>query len=180
MSLKDMKRSNWPRVLKKDYIARDMQFDDLRGQISLSILRELTGPLTVSYPFGDVRIADTDYSWLQIALEDQYVWVTAMYDSRDRMVNLYFDITAGNRFDDPENPCFEDMYLDIAIAGENMAVLDQDELDEALEKGDISQAEHEHAEKICTELFAYLRENKTNVIEWCDRSFEEMKRLFRE
>ena len=179
MSIKDMKRSGWPRVLQKDYAAKDFEINGQQGQMSLSVLREVTGPLTVHYPFGDVRIADTDYSWLQIAMRDQYVWITAMYDSHDRMVNLYFDITAGNCFDDPENPCFEDMYLDVAIAGKEMAILDQDELDEALEKGDITKEEYDHAEKVCGELYAYLCENKTKVIEWCDRSFAEMKRLLR-
>lgn len=111
MNIKDMKRSNWPRVLRKDYLARDFEINGQQGQMSLSVLRELTAPLTIHYEFGDVRIADTDYGWLQIALKDRFFWLTAMYDEQDRLVELYFDITAGNCFDDPDNPCFEDMYF---------------------------------------------------------------------
>lgn len=174
MSIKDMKRSNWPRVLRKDYIAKDFEMDGRQGQMSLSILRELTAPLTIHYDFGDVLIADTDYRWLQIALKDEFFWLTAMYDNNGQLIELYFDITGGNRFDDPENPCFEDMYLDIAVTGDAMEILDQDELDEALQNGDITQAEYDHAETVCRELYAYLSENKSAVIDLCRRFYEEL------
>lgn len=171
MSIKDMKRTNWPRVLRKDYIAKDFELEGHRGQVSLSILRELTAPLTIHYGFDDVLIADRDYSWLQIALKDQYFWLTAMYDDHGQLIELYFDITGGNRFDDPENPCFEDMYLDIVIAGDTLEILDQDELDEALQNGDITQAEYDHAERVCRELYAYLSANKANVISQCAKAY---------
>lgn len=177
MSIKDMKRSDWHRVLSKDYVARDFDMGSIQGQMSLSILRELTGPLTVHYPFGDVLIADKDFRWLQIALEGQYFWITAMYDSNERLINLYFDITGGNCFDNPDNPNFEDMYLDIVATDNVLMILDQDELDEALENGDISREEYDHAESVCRELYKYLTANRDKVVEWCDRSYGELKLL---
>lgn len=56
-----MKRTHWPRILRKDYITKDFTINGHRGQMSLSILRKLTVPLTIHYPFGDVLIADKDY-----------------------------------------------------------------------------------------------------------------------
>ncbi len=175
MSTKDMKRTNWPRVLRKDYVAEDFEIDGRQGQVSLSMLRELTAPLTIHYDFGDVLIADKDYGWLQVALKDQYCWLTAMYDNHCRLIKLYFDITGGNRFDDPENPCFEDMYLDIVVIGDRLEILDQDELDEALKNGDITQAEYLHAEAVCRELYAYLSTNKAEVINWCANTYLALK-----
>ena len=174
MSMKDMRRTNWPRVLRKSYIAQDFEHNGVRGQMSLSVLRELTAPLTVTYPFGNVLIADTDYHWLQIALEDQYFWITAMYDREGKLVNLYFDITAGNRFDDPENPCFRDMYLDIVASGDHLIIVDQEELDEALEAGDITQEEYTHAKTACAELYGYLCENLEKVIGWCGQAHQNL------
>lgn len=106
MYTKDMKRSNWRRVLRKDYVAKDFETDGQQGQMSLSVLKELTAPLTIHYPFGDVLIADKDFRWLQIALKGQFFWMTAMYNNKEQLINLYFDITSGNRFDNPDNPCF--------------------------------------------------------------------------
>lgn len=172
-----MKRTSWPRVLRKEYVARDFEVNGHQGQMSLIRFRELIAPLTIRYKFADVLIADKDYCWLQIALKEQYFWLTAMFDDKGKLLELYFDITAGNRFDDPENPCFEDMYLDIVIAGDTIEILDQDELDEALQSGDISQQEYDHAEKVCRELFEYLCIHKSKVIDWCNRSYRELKPL---
>lgn len=175
MSVKDMKRTNWPRILRKDYIARNFEIDGRQGQMSLSILRELTAPLTVHYGVGDVLIADVDYSWLQAAVKDEFVWLTAMYDSSGKLVDMYFDITNGNCFDDPENPCFADMYLDIAVLGDAIEILDRDELEEALEKGDISRQEYDRTEKTCRGLYDYLREHKEAVAAWCEAAYRELR-----
>ena len=171
-----MKRSGWQRCIRKDYVAKDCTFGNLRGRKSLMIFRELTAPLTIHYDFGDVRIADTGYAWLQIALENQFVWLTAMYDANGKLLQLYFDITAGNSFEDPENPCFTDMYLDIVVtAGGEIHVLDRDELDDALACGMITQAESDHAESVCKELAAYLTDNKENVIALCSAALQELR-----
>lgn len=175
MLIKDMKRTDWSRVLRKDYVARDFRRNGHQGQMSLSILRELTTPLTVHYPFGDVLIADEGFGWLQIALKDQFFWITAMYDRQDQRIDLYFDITGGNRFDDPDNPWFADMYLDIVSIGDVLEILDRDELDEALETGDITQEEYDHTVSVCWALYDYLTENQAYIAAWCDQAYKELK-----
>ena len=176
MNIKDMKRSNWSRCLRKDYVAKNFELDGYQGYMSLSVLRELTGPLTIHYPFGDVMIADKDYSWLQIALEDQFFWVTAMFDNHDRLIEIYIDINTGNRFDNPDNPCFDDMYLDIVVLPDGIvSVLDRDELDEALSRGVISKEAYEHAELVCGKLYKYLCEHTDTFIGWCIRSYKELQ-----
>lgn len=100
-----------------------------------------------------------------------------MYDREERLIELYFDITGGNRFDAPENPCFEDMYLDIVAAGEHFPILDEDELDEALENGDITRAEYDHARAVCWELYDYLAVHKEMMTAHCCQAYEELKRL---
>lgn len=179
MGMKDMKRSNWPRVLRKDYVAQDFENNGIRGQMSLTILRELTAPLTVEYPFGKVLIADRDYHWLQIALEGHYFWITAMYNREGTLVDLYFDITAGNCFDNPENPCFRDMYLDIVISGGHLMILDEEELDEALESGNITREEYDQTQKICRELYAYLCHNYEKIMKWCEEAHRELQSLLK-
>lgn len=181
MSVKDMKRSDWHRCLKKEYVARDCRIGGIEGKENLTVLKELTGPLTVHYDYGDVLIADAGYAWLQIALRDRYAWLTAMYDASGQLIQLYFDITKGNCFDDPENPYFTDMYLDIVVtaAGE-IHVVDQEDLDRALEKGAITREEYNHAEEVCRKLYDYLVENKSAVIDYCNRVFGELKGAIRE
>ena len=175
MVKKDMRRSDWQRILRREYISRDCRMHGLRGKESLLVIREVTGPLTVHDGGEDVLIADTDYAWVQIALEGLPFWLTAMYDDRGRLIQIYFDITAGSRFDDPENPTFVDMYLDIVVNSRGeLFVMDQDELDEALSEGTITQEEWNNASAACERLYAYLEKNREAVTELCARVYREL------
>ena len=173
MSVKDMRRSDWHRVLRRDYIASDCLVCGTAGKVSLTVLRELTSPLTIHYPFGDALIADKDYAWLQIALKEQYFWLTAMYDADGQLIQLYFDITDGNCFEDEDNPCFPDMYLDIVVTGTGeIHVIDREDLDWALDNGVITRDQYDHAWKVCDELCQYLEQNKDDVVRFCNREFK--------
>ena len=175
MVKKDMRRSDWQRILRREYVSRDCQICGRRGKESLLVIREVTGPLTVHDGGEDVLIADTDYAWVQIALEGLPFWLTAMYDDRGRLIQIYFDITAGNRFDDPDDPTFVDMYLDIVVNSRGeLFVMDQDELDEALAEGTITREEWNKADAACTYLYAYLTGNREAVTELCNRTYREL------
>lgn len=175
MVKKDMRRSDWHRILRREYVSRDCQICGQRGKESLLVIREVTGPLTVHDGGEDVLIVDTDYAWVQIALEGLPFWLTAMYDDRGRLIQIYFDITAGNRFDDPENPTFVDMYLDIVVNSRGeLFVMDQDELDEALAEGTITREEWNRAGAACDRLYACLEENREAVTELCGRVYREL------
>lgn len=175
MNRRDMRRSDWQRILRREYISRDCRMHGRRGKESLLVIREVTGPLVVHDAGEDVLIAEKDYAWVQIALEGLPFWLTAMYDAQGRLIQIYFDITAGNRFDDPENPTFIDMYLDIVVNSRGeLFVMDQDELDEALTEGAITQEEWDRASAACRRLYAYLEENREAVKELCGRVYREL------
>ena len=136
---RDMRRTDWKRITKRRYVSRgEADIFGSAGRISLTLIDEVTGPLTVHYHSRDVLIADAGYSWFQAAVPGARWWLTAMFDECDRLIQIYFDITGGSRFDDPENPTFEDMYLDIVVSADgSIEVVDRDELDEALQSGAI-------------------------------------------
>ena len=171
-----MRRSDWPRILRREYVSRDCQLHGIRGKESLLIIREVTGPLTVHDGGEDVLIVEKDYAWVQIALEGQPYWLTAMYDAQGRLIQIYFDITSGNRFDDPDDPWFEDMYLDIIVNSRGeLFILDRDELDAALSEGGITQETWTKAVAACERLYAYLKENRAYVAELCSRVYRELR-----
>lgn len=175
MNKKDMRRSDWRRILRWEYVSRDCRMHGRRGKESLLVIREVTGPLTVHDAGEDVLIAEKDYAWVQIALEGLPFWLTAMYDAQGRLIQIYFDITGGNRFDDPENPWFADMYLDIVVnSRRELHVLDRDELDAALAEGAVTKEEWDRANAACTRLYAYLQENRESVTELCGRVYREL------
>ena len=137
MAMKDMRRSDWSRILSRRYASRPCRFRGREGRVSLLVIEEAAEPLIVQDAGEELNIVERGYAWVQIALEGLPFWLTAMYDAQGRLIQIYFDITAGNRFDDPENPTFVDMYLDIVVNSRGeLFVMDQDELDEALAHAD--------------------------------------------
>lgn len=175
MIKKDMRRSDWQRILRREYVSRDCQICGRRGKESLLVIREVTGPLVVHDAGEDVLIVERDYAWVQIALEGLPFWLTAMYDDRGRLIQIYFDITAGNRFDDPDDPTFVDMYLDIVVNSRGeLYVMDRDELDAALAAGDVTQEEWNQANAACTYLYAYLTGNRDAVTALCGQVYREL------
>ena len=68
---KDMKKTGWERSLSKSYISEKIAINDINGVASLSLWKKISEPLIIHYPFKDTLIADDNFKWLQIALENQ-------------------------------------------------------------------------------------------------------------
>ena len=63
MNRRDMRPSDWQRILRREYISRDCRMHGRRGKESLLVIREVTGPLVVHDAGEDVLIAEKDYAW---------------------------------------------------------------------------------------------------------------------
>lgn len=152
-----MERSAWTRVLSKKQIIRDFALGERRGKISLLKILALTEPMMRSYEGREIVLADAGYCWLQLALDRSHAWFTVMFDEQGRLIQIYVDVTDGNRAL-IANPRFEDMYLDYVVQGARVYELDRDELDLAFSAGRISRAQYETAlaegEKIRRDLTA--------------------------
>jgi predicted RNA-binding protein associated with RNAse of E/G family len=165
---KDMHRSTWHRCLRKEYVDSDCIFRGKKAKISLSLLKELTGPLWVPDRGEKMLIADTGYSWLQLAVDGEYFFMTSMFDENGELLQLYFDLTNGILWDDPDNPSFDDMYLDLVLSTDGyIAVLDEEELEAAYAENIISKKEYEHTLEEGEKFKNYLDNNKQEMMEFC-------------
>ncbi|WP_273398661.1 DUF402 domain-containing protein [Traorella massiliensis] len=172
---KDMCKTNWNRCLEKEYKYQKFEFDGLEGIVSLSKFNKLVAPLVINYEFGDIKIADDNYVWLQFAFKNQNFWLTAMYDDEEELIELYFDITNGNYFDDLKNPYFYDLFLDIVVTKQKkIYVIDQDELQMAFDDNTITKEEYDRALDTADRLYHYLNENVDSIIEYCHQCLQEM------
>ena len=167
MEIRTMRRSEWTRILEREYTVRPFASGDYEGYESLLVMKKVREPLKVKSGLEYVTVVEVGYSWLQIATKDQSVWLTAMFDSDDRFLQLYCDITAGN-VTDADDPYFRDMYLDAIITPtREVFVLDEDELDEALDCGDITKSEYDTARAVCKRLVKWLENHTDEVTEYC-------------
>jgi len=166
--IRDMRRSDWHRILEREYKASPCSFQNMDGVVSLLQMKKVTEPLKVKHEFGEVLIADVGYSWLQVAFNDQLFWATMMYSPEGRFLQGYFDITAWNRFDDMDNPTFQDMYLDLVLtADRKILVLDEDELADALKQKEITEEEYRQTVKTGEELHRFLQEKGEEFLDFC-------------
>ena len=172
-----MRRTEWSRILEKEYVWDFCEWLGQSGIASALVIRKVTEPVTLQYEHGQVTIANEGDIWLQLALENDCIWTTAMFDRDHRLIQIYFDITNGNQLLPAENPTFEDLYLDVVMENEGtLHVLDHDELDRALEIGMVTQEMHFRACEACDKLCHYLSLNWQTFVSFC---LNELERLLK-
>ncbi|MGM8215330.1 DUF402 domain-containing protein [Bacillaceae bacterium W0354] len=157
-------RSNWKRVLKRDYKQTFHHDKDFIGHITLLNIRKVSEPLFVKYQEKKVCIVDDSYSWLQQFPIGKNHSVTTMFDAKGEVVQWYIDIcyeigTKNNI------PWMDDLFLDIVVlpTGEIM-LLDEDELEEALSKGVIEKSLYDLAWKEAKEIIDLVSDGRFGLI----------------
>lgn len=80
---------------------------------------------------------------------DEYWALTAIFNPENEIIGWYFDISKRNFIDENGVPCRDDIFLDLIITVDGQTITkDANELQEALDTGDISIDDYNHAYKI--------------------------------
>lgn len=173
MKTKDMRACRWQRVTKRRFFLDSGVTNGRRYAASLMFIDEVTSPFVNSR--GAV-LADAGYVWLQYALEGERWWLTAAFGPDGTLWQMYFDVTDGNRFTDPDDPDFDDLYLDVVLDPDHaVTVLDRDELEEALCTGDITEEQHEAAVKESERLVSVLSSRPEEMFFRCAELYGRLK-----
>ncbi len=177
MKRKELGRYHWSRVLEReDYFCQWKQ-NGQQGEAALIRIKKVSHPGMGQFHGEPVVIADNGYHWLQIAMADTHWWLTAMVDPAGEITQYYFDITLENRLLDSRDSWFTDIYLDVVLMPDGrMDLLDADELDEALESGDITEEQHHLAHLWAKELMATLPENLPQLKIFCEEMYHRLSR----
>ena len=174
MKTKNMKRTAWKRLLEKDYIVRDCAPWGMPGRESALHIHKVTAPLWVKEGYGEICIADECHTWVQVACHGQPYWLTAMFDREGSFLQIYFDIARPPCFDDPDDPTFQDLYLDVVLtSGMELVVMDREELDGALRAGEIDGETHAFALSACEKLLRWLDVHKAEIVDYVTRVYTE-------
>jgi len=172
--MRDMMRSGWTQIREKDFLIRDGAYLGRKFRISLLFMRRVEPAVAVGKGENRVLIADAGYAWLQAAEDGGRIWMTAMYDRDGNFVQIYFDITRGNDLSDPENPKFEDLYLDLVVKTDGTLLeLDREELDAALARGEVAKPECEAAVEAMERLKKHLAGHMEGFLAYCEGQYRE-------
>ena len=176
MKTKNMKRTDWSRLLEKSYAVRDCTPWGHPGRESILRIHKVSQPLWVKEGYGRICIADAGHSWVQVACHGQPYWLTAMFDGQDRFLQIYFDIALPPCFDHPDDPWFTDLYLDVVLTSDRQLVtMDREELDAALQAGEIRKETYDFALSACEKLLEWLEVHKDELIAYITKIYYELK-----
>ena len=132
-------RSDWKRIIQREYTKSYVEKKEFTGHITLINMVKVTEPLWVQYGEKRICIVDDHYMWLQHFPIGKNYSVTTMFDANGEIVQWYIDICYEIGIEN-NVPWVDDLILDIVVLPTGEIIqLDDDELKEALESGSINQ-----------------------------------------
>ncbi|USG66662.1 DUF402 domain-containing protein [Brevibacillus ruminantium] len=166
MKRKRADRPNWRRVKKLGYDEKWLETAQFTGYAVRLTLDDVIEPAYM--PVGEKRlcVGDQDYCYLQFFPSGCGYAVTKMLNERGETIQWYIDICKEHGKDQEGHLYYDDLYLDIVVLpnGE-VYLLDQDELDEALQRKLINRQEYQFACQTAAEL---LKRYEAGDREWFD------------
>lgn len=161
MKRKFSDRANWRRILKKSYACIPVDEPQFRGFVTLYRIHELRDPLWKEYNGRRMCLADRGYLWMQHFPKGEHFVVTTMFNDQGQVVQWYIDICKTQGLTDQQVPWFDDLFLDIVVlpSGEKL-LLDEDELEEALDEGQITPRDSAMAQRTAARLMELINQNK--------------------
>ena len=122
----------------------------------------------------DDCILDAGYKRIRILPIDKNYAINSIFNEKSEFIEFYIDIIRCVKIEEKTNvPYMEDLYVDVVYTNKNeIIILDEDELDEALEDNEISKEEYDIVNKTKKELVEMLSDKTKaeNLIKYCSNN----------
>jgi uncharacterized protein len=164
MKRKYADRSDWKRILEKEYQLVRFDLEHFQGWVTEFKMIRVREPFYVSSWDTTICVADAGFVWLHYLRDKANHVITAMYDSRGAIVQWYIDIVLEHGLSELGVPYFDDLYLDVVVSLDGrFEIKDADELEEALKVGTVSQAQFDLAWLEANRLVGLLERGELNL-----------------
>lgn len=121
--------------------------------------------LNIEKPFileNGLCLIDNNYYIVEVLPKNENYAMRVYFNEKKERLEYYFDISLKNGLDEETRiPYYDDLYTDITVVQKNIEVLDEEELQEALNMGKISKAEYNIANETRDKLIQSIK-NKNN------------------
>lgn len=136
----------WKCILSKERAGRTVDTPLIRGYIGLLTIGQVSKEQVWHYGGREVTVCAGGYHWLTILPADEFYCITVMMDQAYRVKVCYIDIIDSQGYDADGVPYFYDLYLDLVVYPDgNIIADDLDELQAALQKGEITRTQYDKA-----------------------------------
>lgn len=158
--------------LEGDYYQKKIKTEFFSGIVGYVKLKDINKPVIISNYLETICIKDNDYEWLEFYPDNGKYTICAVFDNNSNIVEWYFDISKNVGLENGI-PYQDDLYLDLVISPNgDYLVLDEDELLNAEQEGDITHQDVEDAYK----TLEYLKDKYVNNFDKL-KTFTEKLRL---
>ena len=121
--------------------------------------------LNIEKPFileNGLCLIDNNYYIVEVLPKNENYAMRVYFNEKKERLEYYFDISLKNGLDEETRiPYYDDLYTDITVVQKNIEVLDEEELEKALNMGKISKAEYNIANETRDKLIQSIK-NKNN------------------
>ncbi len=162
MKQKRADRLLWSRVPHKRFAMTHLETNVFTGYVTLVSLDEVIEPLIISRPERKtVCLADKGYRWLQHFPRGMHYALTTIFDAQGEIASWYLDICKRHWLDEQGILWYEDLYLDLDITPDgDIYILDADELDAALQQGQVSTLEYDLAWRVLDQVMTVIEADR--------------------
>jgi len=158
----------------KDRIYKQIKVDDYEFQGYVCYMNAVK--IDPKFVVNGKTIMDSGYTKLEFYSPGKRYVLTAVYDDKDDIVELYFDISKRVFVGEDGVPTQEDMYIDVVIVSENESrIIDQDELEEAYKKGELTEKDYIGAIKMAEKINKVFSKFYHRVRKYTDNYYKELK-----
>lgn len=146
-----MKRSylsykEWKCITKKKMFGKNIKTDLFEGYVGVIDIEEVSEPQIWKFNGEDMVVCDHGLRWISILPKNDFYCITAMLNEKGEILVWYIDMIANQGITEDGIPFFDDLYLDLVVYPDGTVLEDDmDELEDALEKGDITSKQYDLA-----------------------------------
>jgi predicted RNA-binding protein associated with RNAse of E/G family len=159
-------RSDWKRLLEREYAQSYVESDNFKGYLSLLKIGKVKEPLYVTYNDQDVCVVNDGFLWLQQFPLNKHHSVTTMFDEKGQIVQWYIDICYMNGVSEENVPWMDDLFLDIVVLPSGEVIQkDSEELDEALLNGTIEKSLYNLAIQEANLINSLIKEERFTLLQ---------------
>lgn len=166
----------WNCILAKVLHGCKVDSELVTGYIGLVEIREVKEAQVWKFNGNDIVVCDRGIRWLTILPQNDWYCITAMMNEKEEILLWYIDMIASQGVDRDGIPYFDDLYLDLVVYPDGTIIVDDmDELEDALEKKDITQEQFKLAMETSEKLRKGILSDITNFIKYTKECFEIVK-----
>lgn len=149
---------NWERVFEKDYKQMYFNNEDFKGYVCLLTAVKVKEKLSITKYDKEYVLIDDGYFWLQFYPDNcKNVALSIALDTNGNIREWYFDIAKNTSLTDKGVPYIDDLYLDVVLMPDGkIELLDEDELQDALDTNDINKEDFELSYKYANAVIKFI------------------------